>query len=191
MKEYIAIHIGNLTIELQNEVVKVNDTIVELFVLEYKILSLLSRADINCWISIEDIKEKLDHANISICISNLQKKLSKHKSTVNIIESLTGEYVKLGSYVLDYESACKIEITEFDKSSKETQKKEELIDELRYQIRRDMEDFKLLCSRIPDIDGEEYNRIFGDEECYSFFRTYLMNKIEDNIEKLRGLVDVR
>lgn len=186
MKEYRAVYIGNLGIELQNKIVKVNEDIIELFITEYNLLSMLALADIDSWVSIEDLKKKLDNKIIDkYIIPNLQKKLSKHKSTVNIIESKSGDYIKLGHYVPD------IDNHEFDDSSKEIQEKEELIDELRYQIRRDMEDFKILCSRIPDIDGEEYNRIFGDEEHYNFFRTYLMNKIEDNIQKLRGLVDVR
>lgn len=191
MKEYVTIHIGNLTIELTNGIVKVNDNIIELLVHEYKILSLLSRADINSWVSIEDIAKNLDldKSFISNCIPNLQNKLSKHKSTINInvslnfnIESQSGEYVKLGVDIPN------IDNQEFDDSSKEIQEKEELIDELRYQIRRDMEDYKLLCS---DKYGNEDIPLFGDEEHYRFLRIYLRDNIEKNIKKLMGLVNVR
>jgi len=60
---------------------------------------------------------------------------------------------------------------------------------LKAEIRQDMGDYKLLCSRIPDKDGNEYIRIFGDEEHYRFFRIYLMNKIEENIKKLKELME--
>ena len=60
---------------------------------------------------------------------------------------------------------------------------------LRAEIRQDMQDFKLLCSRIPDIDGDEYIRIFGNEEHYSFLRIHLMVRIEENIQKLKELVE--
>ena len=181
MKEYSTIHIGNLTIELTNGIIKVNDTIVELLVHEYKLLSILARADINSWVSIEDIEKKMNHSNIRNCIPRIQKELSKHKSTINIIESLTGEYIKLGPYVLD------IYKYEFDDSSNEIQEKEELIDKLRYQIRRDMEDYKLLNSRIL---GNDKDLLFG-KEYYIFFDDYLEEKIKDNIKKLRELVNVR
>lgn len=183
MKECITIHIGNLTIELTNEIVKVNDNIVELLCHEYKLLSMLARANINSWVSVEDIQKELDLFNICNWLNSTQEKLSKHKSTVNIIESLTGEYVKLGSY-LEYQSPCILKSTEFDESSKEIQEKEELIDELRYQIRRDMEDYKLLCS---DKYGNEDIPLFGDEEHYRFLRIYLRDNIKNNIQKLRDI----
>lgn len=179
MKECITIHIGNLTIELTNGIVKVNDNIIELLVHEYKILSLLSRADINSWVSIEDIAKNLNlyKSFISNCIPNLQNKLSKHKSTINIIESQSGEYVKLGVDIPN------IDNQEFDDSSNEIQEKEELIDKLRYQIRRDMEDYKLLNSRIL---GNDKDLLFG-KECYIFFDDYLEEKIKENIQKLRDI----
>lgn len=180
MKEYITINIGNLTVELTNGIIKINDVIVELLVHEYKLLSILARADINSWVSIEDIEKKMNQSNIRNCIPRIQKELNKHKSTINIIESQSGDYIKLGPYVLD------IDKHEFDDSSKEIQEKEELIDELRYQIRRDIEDF-ISCSRLPDIDGEGYNQIFGDEAYYSFFRIYLRDNIKNNIQKLRDI----
>ena len=55
----------------------------------------------------------------------------------------------------------------------------------REEIRQDMEDYKILCSRVPDIDGEEYKLIF-DSDIYHNFKIHLENRIDKNIIKIIG-----
>lgn len=186
MKEYKTLCIGNLVIELQTKIVRVNDNRIYLTDVEYNFLVYMVEHNYVDWVFANKLiygfagesEEKDKHAfTVSRCIIAIVKKLQEYKSIYNIVTSYHG---------LSFNEV------KFDESSKKIQEREEeLIKELRDTIRKDMEDFKLICCRIPDITGEEYNRIFGDEEYYSFFKTYLRDRIEDNIEKLRGLVNVR
>lgn len=98
----------------------------------------------------------------------------------------------------------------FDESSKEIQEKEELIDELRYQIRRDMEDYKFLHTKAYIYDAEhnklldgqlfigwytgednfafeglDLNRAFSNEA--NWYKEYLERKIKQNLFKLKQL----
>lgn len=175
------IHRGNLTVDLDKGIVKVDANKIYLTDVEYKFLAYMVERNYVNWILANEliydfageVEEKDKHAfTVSKCIIGIVNKLKDYKSIYNLVTSYNG---------------LRFDIFKFDESSKEIQEKEELIDELRYQIRRDMEDYKLTCSRIPNFIGDEYIRIFGDEEHYSFFRLYLMNKIKKNIIKIRDI----
>lgn len=192
------IYKGNLTVDLDKVTVKVNDSKVYLTVIEYKIIEALVTHDFIKWDVIDYIlneEQEIKHPKkwvfsstnpfeVPEVIININNRLKFCGSNINL--KLSEDGVKLGSYP-EYQSPCTLKSTDFYESSKEIQEKEELIDELRYQIRRDMEDYKLTCSRITNFIGDEYIRIFGDEEHYSFFRLYLMNKIKENIMKIRDI----
>lgn len=193
------IYKGNLTVDLDKATVKVNDNKVYLTVIEYKIIQALVTHDFITWDLIDYIlkeEQEIKHPKkwvfsstnpfeVPEVIIYINNKLKFCGSNINL--KLSEDGVKLGSYP-EYQSACILKSIDFDESSKEIQEKEKLIDELRYQIRKDMEDYKLLCS---DKYGNEDIPLFGDEEHYRFLRIYLRDNIRDNIQKLRELVNVR
>ena len=190
------IYKGNLTVDLDKVTVKVNDNKVYLTVIEYKIIEALVTHDFIKWDVIDYILKEEQEIKypkkwvfsstnpfeVPEVIIDINNKLKFCSSNINL--KLSEDGVKLGSYIPKYQSSCIISTSEFDESSKEIQEKEELIDELRYQIRRDMEDYKLLCS---DKYGNEDIPLFGDEEHYRFLRIYLRDNIKNNIQKLRDI----
>jgi len=181
---------GNLTIDLDNGEVKVNHSKIYLTNIEYNIIEALAIHEFITWKKIDDIlneESKIRHPKkwvfsstnpfevpetvitivnrLKFCGSNINLKLSEDGIKLGIIDKYSMKLLRN----LD-------EITETEKS----------VNSLRDQIKRDMEDYKLLCSRTPNTFGDEYKPVF-DEEIHMYFKGYLKSRIKENIEKLRGI----